>query len=185
MWQNARAVTLQRAAQLPLTFKESIRCTRYHWGHQIMQDEMDTTCSIYNEEEKRRGNYIRHNFLHSIETDILRKSVPFSCKTRSSQESHCRSTDTYSSPHLTDLLTDMRQTFRKWCPLQFMIARIALSGFELFRREWLLEIYIDNFLLNLYQCKLLSIRISPQNPRSIQEPVTKRHLSTAKSCWRK
>jgi len=166
-------------------FKESIRCTRYHWGHQIMQNEMDMTCSIYKEEEKCRGNCIRQNFLHSTETDILRKSARFSYKTRSTQESHCRSTGTYSSPQLTDLLTDMRQTCRKWCPLQFMIVRIALSGFELFRREWLLEIYTDNFLLNLYQCKLPSIKTSPQNPRSIKDPVTKRHLSIAKSCWRK
>jgi len=67
-----------------------------------MQDEMDTTCSIYKEGETYRGNCIRQNFLHSTETDFLRKSAPFSYKTRSTQESHYRSTGTYSSPQLTD-----------------------------------------------------------------------------------
>jgi hypothetical protein len=173
VWQNACPVILQRAAQLPLMFKESIPCTKYHWCHQIMQNEMDTTCSLHKEEEKCRGNCIRQNFLHSTATGILRKTAPFSNNTSSTQESHCRSTGTYSSPQLTDLLTEMQQACRKWCPSQFMIARIGLSGFELFLTEWLLEIYTDNFLLNLYQCKLLSIKIYPQNPRSTQDLVTK------------
>jgi len=110
--------------------------------------------SLYKEEEKYRGNCIRQNFSHSTATDILRK-LQFSYNTRSTQESHCHSIGTYSSPQLIDLLTAMQQTCRMWCPFQFMIARIGLSGFELFRREWLLAIYTDNFLLSLYQCKLL------------------------------
>ena len=53
-----------------------------------MQDEMDTTCSLYKEEEKYRGNCIRQNFLHSTATDILRKSAPFSYSTRFTQPLH-------------------------------------------------------------------------------------------------
>ena len=80
---------------------------------------------------------------------------------------------------LIGLLTELQQICCKRRPFQFMITRVSLSGFEPFQREWLLEIYTDNFLLNLHPCPLLLIKISAQNPRIIQDPVTKKRLSIA------
>jgi len=49
-----------------------------------------------------KSESIRQYFLHSTATDILRKSAPFSYNTRSTQESQCRSTGTYSSPQIIE-----------------------------------------------------------------------------------